>query len=307
MSDIDLLVPVNKLAAADGVLTGLGYQSDRFCNFDDLPKVHQHVPTYTKPSWPAIEIHCQLMNPKRPCRFASDEVWRETEPIRVENTELPGLSKEFLLLHICAHVGYGHGFVFGLQPFCDMGEIVSRYRETLDWRAFAASAIASGGRRGIFLALLLAGDMLGVPVPEWVMKKLMPSGIDPETLSMARSQVLGESALKGYGAERATILQTEGVWKKGKAIGKRLFLSKKHLANNYGVPSDNWRVYLYYGVRLKDVFRRHKRTVMEYARGDGETRSVVERIAVLDRWMNLADGDLGRGFTTETQRTRRKT
>jgi hypothetical protein len=76
---------------------------------------------------------------------------------------------EALLLMLCVH---GAKDLWGqMKWICDVAELLREYKG-LDWKRTKELAYDSGGRRMLFLGLLLAKDLLDTPIPEEIRKEI---------------------------------------------------------------------------------------------------------------------------------------
>ena len=86
---------------------------------------------------------------------------------------------EALLLMLCVH---GTKDLWGqLKWICDVAELLRVYKD-LDWKKTTELAYDSGGRRMLFLGVLLAKDLLDTPIPEEIRKEIES---DPEVRKLA--------------------------------------------------------------------------------------------------------------------------
>lgn len=286
MSDIDLMVPPDKLKAADRVLLDLGYLPDAPCDIDFEMKHFLHLPQYNKPRSPAIEIHWTIANPKPPCCFDVAQLWRETNRFRIQGVESQGLSLELLLVHLCSHISHQHGFTPGLRSYYDIAIILNRFASVLNLRQVEDITVTSGVKRGVYLSLFLAKELLGAKVPGEILKRLKPSFMNNPIMTMAKQTILEENATQNLNQANARVFGRKGVWRKAKGMVQQVFLPRKTLARNYGLAPDSLQVFLYYPILLKDLFRRNKRLLWNFVRRDDKITLQTERISILEDWLS---------------------
>jgi Uncharacterised nucleotidyltransferase len=285
MSDIDIMVPLEKLAEADGIFKWLGYIPEIPSEIDFEIKHFAYLPTYHKPASPEIELHWAITDPNSHRYFNVKELWWNTEHFQIEGIDVQGLSRELLLVHVCAHISHHHGFNTSLRSYCDIAEILDRYAVNLDWRLIEDVAERLGVKRGVFLSLLLAKELLGAKVALETLKTFEPSNMGERVIKTALHQCFSGERLKDLQPVAAQILQRKGLWFKAKGMVQRLFLPRKMIARMYGLAPNSWYTWLYYPVRLLDLIRRHTKTIRDYARGDEHTTSVVQNVAFLEGWL----------------------
>ena len=286
MSDIDLMVPTGKLRAADKVLLNLGYTPKSPSEMDFEIAHFAHLPQYNKPVSPAIELHWNISHPKPPCRFDVSRFWQDTEHFQVEGIDAQGLSPEWLLVHLCVHISHMHGFNSGLKGYCDIAEMLARSTATVNWQRLRDITLESGAKRGVYLPLFLAKELLGAHVPEETLDSLRPSSMHSQVVQLAQYQLLEKDPAKNCSEAGAEVLRRKGVWPKIGGMLRRVFLSRKALARIYGLDPNTWYTCLYYPVRLVDLIRDHKKIVWGYTRGDDDTGPVVQGVGLLKDWLS---------------------
>jgi hypothetical protein len=85
------------------------------------------------------------------------------------------LSPEDLLLHLCLHSAYGHGwkqFDGGLRQLADIAAVVRHHAATLDWHRVGQRAHDWRAERCVWLGLVTARDLLQAPVPDAVLDRI---------------------------------------------------------------------------------------------------------------------------------------
>jgi hypothetical protein len=165
--DLDLVVRVEHLLMAVDLLTRRGF---RLAQYSYLPNnsrnfARQHEVTLQAPNKTYfVDLHWQLA-PDHARAFSLDveKLWDSTEKLALPHGDVSTLCREDLFLALCCH-GTVHRWS-RLKWLLDVAEIL-RKPERLNWArikkmtAGGPAAIASAS-----LAVLLAHDLLGMPVP----------------------------------------------------------------------------------------------------------------------------------------------
>ena len=112
-----------------------------------------------------VELHWELAPPDFPFPLRADDAWPRLEPVRIGGRTVHTLGGEDLALFLCAH-GAKHLWE-RLAWLCDVAALLARRRD-VDWAAVLARARDRGGERMVLLALHLAHELLGAPVPDAV-------------------------------------------------------------------------------------------------------------------------------------------
>lgn len=290
MNDLDLLVPQEKLARAFEIITGIGYKpSQPFC-LDSFIQTGKHIPALIKKDHVTIEIHWNITSPNMSYSIDPQELWEKAVPVQILDYETLMLSPEDLLLHICLHTSYQHQFDFGLRPFCDIAEVIHHFGTTLDWQVVIEKAKQRKWARGVYLALIIASEFVGADVAKDVLERLRPADVTDSVLNAVETQILAEKTFTASVPDHfAKLLANNSRIEQIKIFIKRVFLPRATIAANYLVPSDSFKVYMYYPRRFLDVLLRHGRTfryVTKHNDDDPSLRTLINRKALISDWLS---------------------
>ena len=285
IGDVDLLVTAADLQRGVAPLSGLGYRSVRSFEADTRADLAAglHLPKLVKPEAANLEMHWSITPFGRPFSIAPDELWERAVPISVEGVDALALAPEDLLLHVCMHVAYMHGFNFGLRPFCDIAETVRHNGPDLNWGQVRARAQRWGWGRGVYLALRLAKEMVGAAVPDGVLSDLSPADVDATAVQAARELVFCDRSMKGF--------RFAGLWAgaglRGKAVrlAGYVFPSRLELSSMYPARPDSPRILLYYPVHLGTLLRRYGSMTLRLLRRDRSMLLLAGRKNVVWDWL----------------------
>ncbi|SFI28463.1 Uncharacterised nucleotidyltransferase [Paenibacillus sp. UNC496MF] len=158
--DLDVLVPMEDVEAAEERLLGLGYRSDGGAPrvFNWKWKVH-HI-SFTHPETRVqVELHWRLNSDmgKEP---PFEELWRRSRRSPLSKRDVHLLGGEDLFMYLVSH-GARHGW-FRLRWLADIDRLA---RLGLDWGMLAAMMRRYGCLQLGGQALTLAAAMFGTPVP----------------------------------------------------------------------------------------------------------------------------------------------
>jgi hypothetical protein len=289
MSDLDILVPRDRVAECIALLRKLDYGHDEDlgaaavamlgtkCN---LGLAYAKLDIWLEVHWSLDERHGEATDPV-------PDVWKSALPARLGDADTQVMSPEFLLLHVCAHLACNHSFAFSLRALCDIAEIV-RMHPALDWAAVVEHGSRHHWKRGIAAALRLARDHLGVPVPVTSLAALGGDALGPAMLAEALAQILCATSLPEGLVTAPNLLAisaTGSPGEKAALLWRRVFLPRGELALLYGVPADSSRLPLYYALRLRDLLRRYAAGVWALIAGDPAVAKTAARHARLQRWI----------------------
>jgi Uncharacterised nucleotidyltransferase len=287
MSDIDLLVRREHLAAAVEVLTARGYAPLQAFSIELDTAFHHHLTRFVKADTAGIELHWTLTIPTEPHGVDPLTLWGRAQPLDVGGVRVYGLSQEDLLLHLCYHTSYQHQFRFGLRPFCDVAALTARRDVPLDWQMLVARARDWTWDRGVYLTLRLAHEMVGAPIPAHALEALARGGFDEDVLRSAHAQVFDEGGPAGLEPGVARLASDESLSSRLRHLAHRIAPPRRELARLYGVSESSPRLALSYLRRAFDVARRHAgpATRLLLSR-DARLTDSAARSDLLRRWLS---------------------
>lgn len=165
MDDLDVLVKRGDLGKSLALAQRLGFEAKGDINTHANEPVDHHLERLSRNEI-GLELHWTLV----PTRFASmavdpDDFWRRSEPPTTRGSQDWSLAPVDHLLHLCFHTSFHHQFEFGLRPSCDIVRLIAVHGGAIDWDDLRRTAEARGWSRGVSLALAVAANLFGAPVP----------------------------------------------------------------------------------------------------------------------------------------------
>ena len=288
MGDIDLLVRKEDIEKASETLIRLGYTPESHLNIQEMVKIGNHLPRFVKADGPVLEIHWNLEVPTYPLTIDVEKLWARAEKTSINGVETLILSPEDLLLHLCVHVSLHHGLEGGLKGLYDISEAIDYFGRDLDWGQLADRSRAWGAGRIVYITLLLADKILGLAVPEKILGTLEPDSPDRQAMiTLAEEIVFANPA--PITSNMARLWGNIGRFDKLVVFMKSVFPSRGVMSTIYPVSANSLRVYLYYPLRIKDLFLRYGSSIKQFFSPDREFLNVtdvknkgkyIERLAV---------------------------
>lgn len=266
--DMDVLVDQSQVGLARRCALGLGFSQAEanYLTNEDILSFRHHLPPLQKGGH-LLEIHASLWTPDKKFTVEPREILSRAAPFRSESCELAGLSPEDLLLHVCIHASYQHVFLADLRPYCDIAEIARRFGGGMRWDLVARRASDWKWRRGVWLCLETARDLVGASVPEDVVAQLRCEG-GGRFLEDALAQVFSGPHRSGPTPHEMALMHGEkGLRKKCARLLGRVFLPRKVLAMLYPVSPRSPKLAWYYAVRAVDLARRYGGSVRSLSKG----------------------------------------
>jgi len=284
MSDVDILVRKTDLLKAEEKLLEMGYSSSRVKEIEVVCAKSQHIPPVTKPGGLSIEIHWTIESPTSPFTIDVDGLWKRAQPAMIAGVEVLVLSPEDFLLHLCLHSAYHHFFELGLRSLCDLLETTRYYRNKIDWTQVEHRASQWNAKKPVYLTLHLAKELLAAEVPNKLLNALKPKTFDERLMVCVKEHIFARvndtTNTLQYGNLRGLLPERQG--KNFWGISMPRTLSPTTIAQRYKLPQNSWRIYLYYPIRLTDLFLRYRLLQLLYHRE--ERMKLSNQIALL-KWL----------------------
>ncbi|MGI9179644.1 MAG: nucleotidyltransferase family protein [Longimicrobiaceae bacterium] len=175
MGDLDLLVEPARAAEAQQLLLANGWKESRFATREQFYSDHHHLPPLDDARGTGIELelHTDLFFRGHPFQPLPAKMWEGALP-------LPGRSGTVLVprlvhqhVYLCIHFAWSHMLTSGgWRTFRDVNAILSA--GGAQWDEFTRLARETRAASCCYWTLRLARNLVGVEVPEEVLKSLQP-------------------------------------------------------------------------------------------------------------------------------------
>jgi hypothetical protein len=268
MRDVDLLVKEPDLPRAEQALLGLGYSPQT--GIQDYSE-HRHLPPFIKAGAVPIEIHRSIDT----SGVHGGRLWEGARAARIAGVETLVLSPEDLLLHLCLHTAYQHGFRAPLRQLYDIAVAIRHYGRELDWQRLVRAAEASGLSQACFYTLAVAESLLGADVPKETLAALETPGCDRGMVAVIREYVLLLPSHRAPGGIQE-MFQARGWRERMRSLVRSLFPSPARLREIYSLAPGSKAAYGYYLIRLWDLFLRRGRFLAQLASRGSEARLALD-------------------------------
>ncbi len=162
--DIDIVVPADRVQAAEDTLATLGYhghQGDRTFRHTFLSYLRQFALVSDDDRF-AIDLHWGFSGAYVPFPLAPEEIWNNLVSLEFGGRPVPVLSDPDLALLLAGHGTKEQWRTLGWIE--DFALLIER-RRGLDWDAIHRRAEARGCGGSVTLGALLARDLLGIDLP----------------------------------------------------------------------------------------------------------------------------------------------
>lgn len=274
MGDVDLLVRRTDLSCAERAMLGLGYRPQIAPGGIQDYSAHRHLPPFLKDGAVPIEIH-RSIDESGCFHIDAEGLWERARTVRIAGVEALVLSPEDLLLHLCLHTGFQHGFRIPLRMICDIVATIRHHGPELDWRRLVRAAERSGLSKVCYYTLAVARSLLGAGVPTKALAALESSGGDPRMVAVIQEYVLLHPAYRAPGGIHE-MFQARGRWKEIGSLLRSLFPSPARLREIYALAPGSKAVYGYYLIRPWDLFLRRFRFLAQLASRGSAARLALD-------------------------------
>ncbi len=203
-ADLDILIPEGHVLRTKDLLRNQGYRprfemtaaNEAHClrtraeyEFDREDGVH-------------VEIHWRLYNSAMGVPEDTGALWGRLEQVLLGGRLVPCFAPEDLVPYLCVHGGVKHRWEC-LQWLCDVAEVIRAHRD-MNWGAIMERARTQRIQHSVALGLILAGNLLGVTLPEEVAQRMcnqrinrtMARLIAPKILDYKTSSILSRCAFE---------------------------------------------------------------------------------------------------------------
>lgn len=169
--DLDVIVRERDVERASGLLRELGYAAQGFTPEQESALARtQHAVSYTRDGGRLmVELHRDVSTKDFADVSLDEGAWERASRVAVLNGSVAAPSAEDLLLALCVH-GTKHLWE-RLAWVCDVAGLVNSHEE-LDWSVVFERASAARVERMLLLGLTLARELVGVKLPEEVLRKV---------------------------------------------------------------------------------------------------------------------------------------
>ncbi|TGO02861.1 hypothetical protein PN36_17935 [Candidatus Thiomargarita nelsonii] len=284
MCDVDILIKKTDLLKAEEKLLEMGYSSSREDDIDVACAKHHHLPPLVKQGSAPIEIHWTINHPIHPFTIDTEGLWKRARPTTIAGVEVLVLSPEDLLLHLSLHSAYNNFFKQGLRSLCDIFETIRHYQNEIDWTQLEHRASQWNAKNPVYLILRLARELLPANVPDELLNALKPKKFDERLMVCANEQIFAKendtTNILPYGNLRGLVPERQG-----KSVSMPKMLSPTIIAQIYKLPQNSWRIYLYYPIRLTDLFLKYSYKLVQLLFHREERVKLGEKYMLL-KWLD---------------------
>ena len=248
--DLDLLVPRADVMRVKDLLVERGYQPE-----PDLRGRQERERVRSKGEMSLVrrdlnivlEVHWILHARYFASLPRAEELWLHVKPTRFQGHSVLAFEPEVLLVLLCMH-GAKHAWA-RLKWICDVAELVRKYPE-LDWERVWDWAESVRATRMVRLGLYLAGELLGVELPEHCTRRVAEDRCVPRLGKVVMREVmsLDDELPSGGRLVWFHLRAKDGVWERVRYLW---LLGTTTTDGDWAVVRlPDWLFSLYYLVRI---------------------------------------------------------
>jgi hypothetical protein len=166
--DLDILIRPRDYACVKGLMANLGFRLDKeFTPAQEAVHLRRHHDFRYKDAQSGIiiEIHVRLTETFYKIKLETESLFIRRHVVVAEGYNLPSLSAQDALIHLCAHGAFSAWPVLGM--ICDVAALVASRRDW-PWREMLKETGKAGLRRILLLGLRLPRDAVGLKLAEEV-------------------------------------------------------------------------------------------------------------------------------------------
>ena len=281
MADFDLLVPRLDLLQTLEILRGAGFEPYHEYIEEVDNALSHHAPAIIKNGL-VLEMHWDLVDPDSPLQTDLPGLWQRAMPVQLQDgSQALALAPLDLLLYLCVHTSYGHIFHSQIYSLCDIREVLAVLGGQIDWQAFIVAVDSWNARKGVYLALSLASELLGADVPPEVLTALEHLSFSPMALKWAHVQLFRQTPSLSSNFNR--LMRKGTFFERLISFWTAMFPAPRVMASVYRVSPHSWRLVGLYPYNAVTRLTSYWRYALDLLKRD------PQRIQEADSSLNLLD------------------
>jgi Uncharacterised nucleotidyltransferase len=182
IADIDILVRKEDFQKVVDLLVAQGY-----CLVVEVPWENHLI---GKDGITNIDIHYDIVPKHLSCSISDNYWWENLENFSLAGKSIASLSPEAWFLILCFN---GNKECWqSLNRICDVAEVITAYPQ-LDWKQIMDMVNQHGCKRIIFISLLLANNILNIPIPKTIWQQAQSDTVAKTLADKISKELFSES------------------------------------------------------------------------------------------------------------------
>ncbi|MFC1948351.1 nucleotidyltransferase family protein [Chloroflexota bacterium] len=188
MGDMDILVHPDHLNQAVDVALEQGYSHITSPHSQETArKKLRHLATMqNRETRITLEIHQHIEDVDSPYHFDLRNFWDRAHRINISGADTLILAPEELLIHLSLNFIRDRHYDSrnAIGQLCDISEVITYFRESLNWNLLETMAKELGIESTLHCALYICKQVLDANVPTNVLSSIQPSGFNTSILTL---------------------------------------------------------------------------------------------------------------------------
>lgn len=172
MADIDILVKKQDIDQVEKLLTSSGYMINKSRLQKEWYRENHHhlAPFYNPNKGICIEVHYDLLPPRKAIHLEIDQVWQRAKTERIDRIDTKILCTEDMLIHLCLHL-YVSTCVGRIKHLVDIAQLLRYVKEDIDWDMVEKEASKNHFIDYIYYSLYPARRLLGARIDGQILNR----------------------------------------------------------------------------------------------------------------------------------------
>ncbi len=171
MADIDVLVKKQDVDQVENLLLGAGYMIGTGLNPRWYREHHHHLAPFHNPrSGICLEVHYDLLSPRKGIHLEINKVWQRAETERIDGIDTKILCAEDMLTHLCLHL-FVSTCVGRIKHLVDIAQLLGYVKEDIDWDMIEKEASENHYIDYIYYSLYNARHLLGARIDMQILNR----------------------------------------------------------------------------------------------------------------------------------------
>lgn len=281
--DLDIWVTRAHLDRAEEALGRVGY---RCVSPRQEPLLHHHIPQMlSSRGGVPLEVHWRLDDGQRQGRLPEQDLWARATAWSVDGQATLRLERVDSVLHLCRHAVVQNLLHGGVPSLFDLVYLSAGWGRD-EWGALAQRAVDYGLGRAVYLMLALQEELLGLEVPQGVLRTLDPApGTTLPSGLFERLVPVDDRPRRPFPSTATRAWSRDSLSARLGYLLRSVFPAPKAMAAQSQLPTGSPRVWLMYLLRPFTLLGRYGPILWRAFRGKADARSTWELDLWLQQWL----------------------
>lgn len=196
MSDIDIMVPRNKLESTEKILVKHGWFPTKIDAYDQRyyrTWMHELPPLRHLERGTSLDVHHTILPPTASLKPDVEKLWQETLQV-ADNPLVRVLAPVDMILHSAVHLFHDGDMQHGLRDLVDIDALIKQFAESAGfWEILTRRAAELDLLRPCYYALKYCRFWLATPIPETAYVDIKEAGSPSNITGLMMDKILSSS------------------------------------------------------------------------------------------------------------------